>query len=163
MVTAERELEASFFLSIRQRLLLQSRAGRATWCRGRGCDAACALGTYRYLDVCTATLMCLYGMEIKDLLVMAMTDGTSTQDTRRVASSRQQWPSHLRLRPAPPPSRCCCHTAAAVLEACVTRLLVHRCHPAYRAGLRETARYMGVKVPVMPPCAQPIPPCCNMV
>lgn len=26
----------------------------------------------------------------------------------------------------------------------------------------HTARYMGVNVPVVPPCVQPIPPCCSI-
>lgn len=31
------------------------------------------------------------------------------------------------------------------------------------SGLRATIKYIGVKVPVCPPCAQPHPPCCNIV
>jgi hypothetical protein len=44
---------------------------------------------------------------------------------------------------------CCCYCCCC-------------CSCFYLRGLRTTAKYIGVNVPVMPPLAQPIPPCCSI-
>mmetsp|Transcript_41640 Transcript_41640/g.67747 ORF Transcript_41640/g.67747 Transcript_41640/m.67747 type:complete len:225 (-) Transcript_41640:848-1522(-) len=57
-----------------------------------------------------------------------------------------------RRRPAPPP------LPSSRGGLCTSFFLPH-----FRRGLRTTARYMGVKVPVAPPREQPMPPCCSII